>query len=671
MTTRSRTLTAVTVALVTTTCALGPAAPGASALNVSNPICTATGLVSGVAGKACKLLAHAGTIAKAGKKAVGGHLGGAAKTLLGDGGSTASTASTALGLAAIGAWVLGGATLALHETAKVLSDTTTPQLESTWFSAAYWRIAAIGGVLTLPFLFAAAVQALLHSDLALLTRAALGYLPLSLLAVSIAAPVTMLLLSASDQMSAIVGSAAGNAGTRFLAQSGATLGALTILSGSPFLAFLVGLFTAAGALVLWLELLMREAAVYVIVLMLPLVFAAFVWPARRVWAMRAVELLVALILSKFAIVAVLALGGAALSHSAGHSVTGSLAGVVLLLMGAFAPWALLRLVPLAELASGAAGSLRAEGRAIRGPTLAASAGAAWADERWGGGWGDGWAAEMTGGMRRQAEAMPSASPVPGRADQERAPLAELAAQATGGTETELAAQATDGTEPPTDTTDPFGGGPGGASGGGGDTDGVGAAGDSDGDLGGGGLDGSGLDGSGLDAGGPGGASGHGGTGGLGTGGPGGTSDHVGGGPGGGAGGAHGLGAGEFAAGGPSAGGDGHGRGGALADGGGHDGGSGRRERFADWGEMWQAQDGEWRPFTYPFDHESPPQPPWPVGDEDVTAGHDPGDPAGASGEPRPPLPDGTGSDPGTRRSARTTDHQERQPQEQEPEDGWL
>ena len=31
--------------------------------------------------------------------------------------------------------------------------------------------------------------------------------------------------------------------------------------GSPFLAFLVGLFTAAGTLALWLELLMREAAV--------------------------------------------------------------------------------------------------------------------------------------------------------------------------------------------------------------------------------------------------------------------------------------------------------------------------------------------------------------------------------------------------------------------------
>ena len=119
-------------------------------------------------------------------------------------------------------------------------------------------------------------------------------------------------------------------------------------------------------MVLWIELLMREAAVYVIVLMLPLAFAGMVWPARRVWAIRAVELLVALVMSKFAIVAVLSLGGAALASGtsvAGHSVTAALAGVVLLIMGAFTPWALLRLLPLAEVASSAAGSLARETRA--------------------------------------------------------------------------------------------------------------------------------------------------------------------------------------------------------------------------------------------------------------------------------------------------------------------
>jgi hypothetical protein len=402
---------------VATACACSAAPSTASA----NPLCTAAGLFSGAVGKACSLATHAGTVVGAGKKLLGGHIGGAVKTLVGGGGSTQSTASAGLGLAAIGAWVLGGAGFALHETSAILSQTTTPKLRSTWFSSTYWRMTAISGVLTLPFLFAAAVQALLRSDLMLLGRAAFCYLPLAILAVSIAAPLTMLLLSASDELSSFVASAAGHAGTQFLGRGAALLAALSVLSGSPFIAFLIGTLTAGAALVLWLELMMREAAIYVIVLMLPVVFAAFVWPARRIWAIRSVEVLLALILSKFAIVAVLSLGGAALAGSGFHDVTRSLAGIVLLVMGCFAPWALLRLVPLAELASGAAGALRAEMRAGTGmPSQIAPANAELSDAKW----GNDWASWMMTSMRRQAAGRADA-PVPGGPQPDRAPLMEL------------------------------------------------------------------------------------------------------------------------------------------------------------------------------------------------------------------------------------------------------
>jgi hypothetical protein len=360
---RARTL----VALLALTAAFVACArpPAASAFNPVKPLCKAAGLVSGLVGKVCAVATAPGRIVDAGKKLAHGHLGAAAKSLLGDG---ASAATKAVGLAAVGAWVIGGASFALRETAKVLSNTTSPRLTSTWFSSAYWRMAAIAALLTLPFLCAAAVQAIMRSDLALLVRAAFGYLPLSMLAVGIAAPLTTLLLAASDQMSSIVSAAAGDAGGHFLESAGLRIAGLAAVTRSPFIGFFVGLFTVAGTLTLWLELLAREAAVYVIVLMLPVVFAALVWPARRVWAIRAAELLVALILSKFAIVAVLALGGAALSHGLGSGVAGLLAGLVLVLLGAFAPWALLRLLPLHELASGAVGSLRAEAR----PAIGAS-----------------------------------------------------------------------------------------------------------------------------------------------------------------------------------------------------------------------------------------------------------------------------------------------------------
>ncbi len=305
----------------------------------------------------------AGPALNAGKQLLGGNPVGAAGTLASGAASAVSTATAGLALAAISASVAGAAGGVLNDTAAALGSTTSPQLRTTWFSSTYWRMAAIAAVLTLPFLFAAAVQALIRSDVALLIRAAFGYLPLAMLAIGIAAPLTMLLLAACDELCSFISSAAGNQSAHFLARIAVSAGGLAALDGSPFLAFFIGLFVIVATFALWVELLLREAAVYVIVLMLPLAFSAFVWPARRIWAIRSVELLAALILSKFAIVAVLSLGGAAVSSS-GASLTGLMAGTVLIVLAAFSPWALMRLIPLAELASGAAGPLRGELRAV-------------------------------------------------------------------------------------------------------------------------------------------------------------------------------------------------------------------------------------------------------------------------------------------------------------------
>ena len=140
--------------------ALGACAapPPAEAINVAKPICTLAGLVSGIAGKVCSVASHASGALKAGKKLLGGHLGGALEALAG-GGTAAKALTAGAVIASLVAWVTGGAKAVLHETASVISTTTRPQLQSTWFSSTYWRMSAISALLTLPFLFAAAVQA--------------------------------------------------------------------------------------------------------------------------------------------------------------------------------------------------------------------------------------------------------------------------------------------------------------------------------------------------------------------------------------------------------------------------------------------------------------------------------------------------------------------------------
>ena len=280
------------------------------------------------------------------------------------------------GLDAVDGWVLGGARAALEQTADVIGRTTAPELSSTWFSSEYWHVAGLAAMLTLPFLFAAAVQALVRSEPALLARAAFMYLPLALLGVGLATPLTMLMLAATDQMCAAVSAAGGAGGARFLASTAAMVGGTSALAGSGFLAFAAGLLTVAGALMLALEMLIREAAVYVVVLMLPLTFAAFVWPARRIWAIRMVELLTALILSKFAVVAVLSLAGAAFGATGGATPARLLTAMALVTLSAFAPWGIVRLLPFTELAAGAGGEIRSTApRAVQTTrTLAATAG---------------------------------------------------------------------------------------------------------------------------------------------------------------------------------------------------------------------------------------------------------------------------------------------------------
>lgn len=433
-------------------CAVMPAS--AEALNPLKPVCTAAGFFSGLVGKACSVAQNPGRLLSVGKKLVTGHVGGAVKSALGGSAAPAvHTATYTLGLAAVAVWAAGGARSALEDTAKVIGSTTSPRLTAPWFSRVYWRVAGISVLLTVPFLFAAAIQALLRSDLSLLVRAAFGYLPLAMLAVAVTAQLTALLLSATDALGALVQDAAGSQAGSLLGRIAAWSAVGTLASHSPFVAFVVAAFTVLAAFAVWVELMMREAAVYVIVAMLPLAFAALVWPARRVWAQRAVELLTALILSKLAIVAVLTLAGAALTHTITSAAF--MTGVVLLMLGAFAPWAMVRLVPVAELSAGVAGRLHAELSPGKRAGLTALGRGATAHD---------WAATMTARMRDGADELVADAP----------PELRHLEQLAGGEPPDGLDEARDG------TSGPRGGGGGSSDGGGGRSSDAGGGGPSDG-----------------------------------------------------------------------------------------------------------------------------------------------------------------------------------------------
>jgi type IV secretion system protein TrbL len=87
-----------------------------------------------------------------------------------------------------------------------------------------------------------------------------------------------------------------------------------------FPALIAALLVAVAAVVIWIELLLREVAICAVVLFFPLALAGLVWDASRAWSRRLAEMLAALIFSKFVIVAILALASGGLASGSEVSV---------------------------------------------------------------------------------------------------------------------------------------------------------------------------------------------------------------------------------------------------------------------------------------------------------------------------------------------------------------
>src|SRR5438477_10277133 len=119
-------------------------------------------------------------------------------------------------------------------------------------------------------------------------------------------------------MSRVVVSGLGTKQSSNLLQSvgDAYKNALDQSSGIPlFGVFLGAIILAIGAFVLWLEMVIRDAAIYIALFFIPLTFVAMIWPATSRWARRLVELLIAVILAKFVIVSILTLASAAITNT--------------------------------------------------------------------------------------------------------------------------------------------------------------------------------------------------------------------------------------------------------------------------------------------------------------------------------------------------------------------
>jgi hypothetical protein len=367
-----------------------PSPPAAQA----NPVChVADGLADVVSGG---IEAVTG-----GAVGVGNPLGDACEKVSG-GVTDAATAPLNAAVEGIGngvfnqltSWVSEGAAWLIGRVVKSIDKTTTPQLASKGFLAQYMKMAAIASAMAIAMLLLAVLEGIAQGNWMLLARAALVNAPLAMIATTVAYAIVQLLLVVTDGLCAVISASSDHGTQRFfetaitgLGKAGGSVGkevggGLAGPGGGVaaqgagaaevplFVGFLAAIVGAFAAFFVWLELLMRDAAVYVVSLFLPLSLAASVWPRWMVALRRTAELLLAVIGSKFVIVAIVGLA-AALVAGGEHGIEHVLAASALMLLACFAPFVLLKLIPFAEGALGAAyGRRSASGGAISGVQLA-------------------------------------------------------------------------------------------------------------------------------------------------------------------------------------------------------------------------------------------------------------------------------------------------------------
>lgn len=289
-------------------------------------------------------------------------------------------------------WVSEGASWLIGQVVTEIEKTTTPELTSAGFLAEYGQMAEIAAVLAAAMLLLAVLEAVARGSWGLLARAVFVNVPVAFIATSVAFAVVQLLLVATDGMCHAIAVATQDHSQHFfksaiagLSKAGGTAGsaaspgdpATKVVGGAAgatavplFVTFLAGIIGAFAAFFVWIELLMRDAAVYVVALFMPMALAASIWPRWSGALRRTGELVVVVIASKFVIVSIIALAAGLLAEN-GAEIEHVLAASALMLLACFAPFVLFKLVPFAEGAMGAAyGRRSASGGAISGLQLA-------------------------------------------------------------------------------------------------------------------------------------------------------------------------------------------------------------------------------------------------------------------------------------------------------------
>ncbi|MFE9783212.1 hypothetical protein ACFYPA_34315 [Streptomyces sp. NPDC005775] len=243
------------------------------------------------------------------------------------------------GCADAAAWIVGKLSEAVKGTANV-------DFTNTRFLQQYAIVFAASTVLTLVlWLLAVAKRAIRGVPVTTAISEAIGFLWLTVLASAFTPLILYTIVSATDGVTEVISSSSGGQTDVFFGSFAEALKKDADIGGGPIMLIVVSLVSILAAGILWLELVIRAALLYVGALLGTAVYAGLVdknmWGHVRRWA----GIMVAVIMVKPVIVIVLGLAGALSSDDGPDAFSAVVSGLAIILLAIFASGMIYRFVP--------------------------------------------------------------------------------------------------------------------------------------------------------------------------------------------------------------------------------------------------------------------------------------------------------------------------------------
>ncbi|MHB6908918.1 hypothetical protein [Streptomyces sp. DB-54] len=247
--------------------------------------------------------------------------------------------SLAQGCTKAAAWIVDKLSGAVKATSQV-------DFTNAAFLRQYAVVFAASTVLTLVlWLLAVAKRAVRGVRLTEAISEAVGFLWLTVLASAFTPLILYTVVSATDAVTEIIAKGTGAQTDTFFGAFSQALTKGTDIGGGPIMLIVVSLVSVLAAGVLWLELVIRAALLYVGALLGTVVYAGLVdknmWGHVRRWA----GIMIAVIMVKPVIVIVLGIAGALSGDKGPNAFSAVVSGLAIIILAIFASAVIYRFVP--------------------------------------------------------------------------------------------------------------------------------------------------------------------------------------------------------------------------------------------------------------------------------------------------------------------------------------